>query len=382
MSIEIVRDGNGRVIEATARWRDPSGRQVKKTFNARTSPGRTDYHRQAREYEAEKRAEVTRGGYVDTSNKVTFEAYARQWVEARPYRGSTRENRESQLRTHVEGTRLGRMRLVAVRRSDVQAWITERTKGSETVKAASPSSVRLLLGLVRSVFAAAVDDRLIGHSPASGRFFIPAHEAEPIVPLTVEQVRKIAAEMPEELRAAVLTQATLGLRIGELLGLRVDDEIRFLQREVRITEQLHPRSRTRMPPKTPSAVRTVPLPKTTADVLAAHLAKYPAADGYVFHDEQGRPLQHVRLNRAIAAAAKKAGFPDVRSHDLRHHYASVLIDAGESVVTVAARLGHKDASIVVAVYAHLLPNGEERSRKAIDGAWSAANVPSEAKTGR
>lgn len=382
MSVEVVKQG-GRVVAATARWRGPDGKQHRKTFNARnTPPDKRDYLTRAREWEAQQRAAVTTGTYVDTSNRVTVEAYARQWVEARPYRGSTRANRESQLKTHIDGTRLGRMRLVAVRRSDVQAWITERTKGSETVKAASPSSVRLLLGLVRSVFAAAVDDRLIGHSPASGRFFIPPAEAEPIVPLTVAQVRKLAAEMPEELRAAVLVQATLGLRIGELLALRVDDEVRFLQREVRITEQLHPRTRERMPPKTPSAVRTVPLPATTADVLAAHLAKYPAAGGYVFHDEDGRPLQHVRLNRAITKAAAAAGVPDVRSHDLRHHFASVLIDAGESVVTVAARLGHRDASIVVEVYAHLMPNSEDRTRRAVDGAWSAADVPSAAQTGR
>lgn len=112
------------------------------------------------------------------------------------------------------------------------------------------------------------------------------------------------------------------------------------------------------------------------------MGRGPAVPGYVFHDEDGRPLQHVRLNRAIAKAAAAAGVPHIRSHDLRHHYASVLLDAGESVVTVAARLGHRDASIVVEVYGHMLPNTEDRTRRAVDGAWSATDVPQEAQTGR
>lgn len=62
---------------------------------------------------------------------------------------------------------------------------------------------------------------------------------------------------------------------------------------------------------------------------------------------------------------------DTTSHDLRHHYASVLA-AGESVVAVAERLGHDDASLVLSVYGHLMPDSEDRTRKAVDAAWSPA----------
>ena len=68
------------------------------------------------------------------------------------------------------------------------------------------------------------------------------------------------------------------------------------------------------------------------------------------------------------------------SHDLRHSYASWLLLAGESVVTVAARLGHKDASKVISIYGHLVPGTEDRTRRAIDSAWSALDVPSAVET--
>ena len=70
---------------------------------------------------------------------------------------------------------------------------------------------------------------------------------------------------------------------------------------------------------------------------------------------------------------------------LRHHYASVLLAAGESVVAVAERLGHEDASLVLSTYGHLMPDSDDRTRSAIEAAWDAAraayapNVPQDAQ---
>ena len=52
---------------------------------------------------------------------------------------------------------------------------------------------------------------------------LPRHEKERVVPLTVEEVMRAAEAMPARNRAMVITQAGLGLRIGELLALRVED---------------------------------------------------------------------------------------------------------------------------------------------------------------
>lgn len=59
------------------------------------------------------------------------------------------------------------------------------------------------------------------------------------------------------------------------------------------------------------------------------------------------------------------------THDLRHHFASVLLAAGESVVAVAEWLGHEDATLVLRVYGHLMANSEDRMRKAVDAAWTS-----------
>ena len=89
------------------------------------------------------------------------------------------------------------------------------------------------------------------------------------------------------------------------------------------------------------------------------------------------------FGKAVAklAAAKGSTFPaGTTTHDLRHHYASVLLAAGESVVAVAERLGHENATLVLTTYGHLLPDSEDRTRRAVDDAWRAEPTEDEEAT--
>jgi integrase len=55
-------------------------------------------------------------------------------------------------------------------------------------------------------------------------------------------------------------------------------------------------------------------------------------------------------------------------HACRHYYASVLLDAGESIKAVSEYLGHSDAGSTLRTYTHLMKNSHERTRRAIDTA--------------
>jgi site-specific recombinase XerD len=58
-------------------------------------------------------------------------------------------------------------------------------------------------------------------------------------------------------------------------------------------------------------------------------------------------------------------------HALRHPYASVLLDAGESVKALSGYLGHSDPGFTLRVYTHLLPTSHERTRSAVDSFFGA-----------
>jgi integrase len=184
---------------------------------------------------------------------------------------------------------------------------------------------------------------MIARNPVlpAGRLSLPRHERPRIVPLTVAQVQAWAAAAPPRIRAMIIAQAALGLRISELRALRLAD-VDFLRREVRVEAQLDPAGRYRVPLKSANAARTVPLPTVASEALAGHIAQFPPApDGTVFITAAGRPWSGGGMLRpAYSAAAAAAGLPGgTSSHDLRHHYASVLLAAGESVHAVAERIG-------------------------------------------
>ncbi|MDQ2706848.1 MAG: tyrosine-type recombinase/integrase [Actinomycetota bacterium] len=153
----------------------------------------------------------------------------------------------------------------------------------------------------------------------------------------------------------MFTQAGLGLRLGELLALR-DCDVSILGRTVRIEHQLAEGTRERVEPKTPRSRRTIPLPAMVGEALAEHIREFPPlADGTLFYGRNERPYAHsfyaTKVFKAAVdrlAKAEKSTFPaGTTTHDLRHHYASVLLAAGESVVAVSERLGHDNATMVI-----------------------------------
>lgn len=99
---------------------------------------------------------------------------------------------------------------------------------------------------------------------------------------------------------------------------------------------------------------------------------------YYLVSREHKPLNRNYFNSHIwRPALLAAGVEPSRAngmHALRHFYASVLIDAGESVKAVAEYLGHADPGFTLRVYAHLFPSSEDRARHAVDRTLSAAGV--------
>jgi integrase len=249
---------------------------------------------------------------------------------------------------------------------------------TERSQSLSPGTVRLVVQTLRSIFNAAVQDRLLARNPVT-RLSLPRSEKQRIIPLSVVEVQDLANAMPERCRAMVITQAGLGLGVAELLGLRVQD-VDFLRRTVRVEFQTTPDGKYRVPPKTPRSRRTVPLPEVVGRALAAHIAEFPPTDdGSLFTTANGNLYRHEHYGaRIFAPAVKKAELPaGTTSHALRHQYASVLLAAGESVVAVAERLGHENAALVLKTYGHLMPDSEDRTRRAIDDAWTSDGTQTE-----
>jgi integrase len=336
-----------------ARWVDPDGCECAQTF-----PRKEDAKRHLASVEAAK----LQGAYVDVTSKITVTEKARECAAIRPHRATTAARTKSLIDTHIANTPLGARRLSAVRPSEVQAWVTDRSR------VLSPSTLRLVVSFLRSVFNAAMRDRLVTFNPCVG-LTLPRAEYERIVPLTVEQVAALSSAVQPRCRAMIIAQTGLGLRIAELLALRVQD-VDFLRRTARIEWQLTRDGKDLVDPKTPRSRRTVPLPNVVSEALAEHIRVYPVDSGdFLFTSSRGNPYRQLDyVRRVFNPAVQQTGLAGITSHDLRHHYASVLLAAGESVVAVAERLGDTP-QMALKVYGHIMPDSEDKTRRAIDAAW-------------
>jgi integrase len=95
----------------------------------------------------------------------------------------------------------------------------------------------------------------------------------------------------------------------------------------------------------------------------------------VLTSREATPVNRHYFNAKIwKPALVVAGVPPTRDngcHALRHYYASVLLDGGESIKTVSERLGHADPAFTRRTYTHLLPSSESRTKGIIGTALPA-----------
>ncbi len=345
-----------------ARWRTPDGASRSRTFTRKV-----DAEAWLTRVEGSKLV----GGYVDqAAGRRTFGEYASAWAAAQPHRATTAASVEQILRNHVLPV-FGARPIATIRTSEVQAWAS----GLEL----APSTVVVVYGKVAAIFRAAAEDRVIARSPCTRRIRLPRPDGAEVVPMTAAQVRAIAEHVAPRYRAFVVVLAGTGLRPGEGLGLSVD-RVDFLRRTIRVDRQLltvKGQPPVLSPTKTTSSVRTIPVPQVALDELARHLDEYPTTDidRLIFTNSHGRRIRRADLSHLWRAAVKAAGVPECTPHDLRHYAASVLIDQGANVKAVQRHLGHASAKTTLDTYAHLWPESEEVTRRALAAGLEAVVSP-------
>lgn len=149
----------------------------------------------------------------------------------------------------------------------------------------------------------------------------------------------------DHLRPIVLLALNTGTRRGELFHLRWTD--------VNLkTSWLTIAGRTSKNKQT----RRLPLNREALAVLGSWRKQSAtiSASPYVFPGQSDRPL--TTITKAWRSVRKAAGLRDFHFHDLRHHFASRLVQSGVDLNTVRELLGHADLQMVLR-YAHLAPGG-------------------------
>jgi integrase len=243
-----------------------------------------------------------------------------------------------------------------------------------------------------TVLSHAVEDELL---PANPAFRLGRHigrkgksRASDIEPFTHEEASAFMLAVQEHMPdyyGLFLCALRTGLRLGELLALEWDD-IDFHGGFLNVR-----RSRSAGVEGTPKngKARRVDMSTQLAEELQRLLVARKAqklANGWrtlpakVFCASEGGPLDgdNVRTRVFYEVLKKAKGtVRRVRFHDLRHTFASLLIQNGESLVYVKEQLGHSSIQVTVDIYGHLIPGA---NRQAIDRLDEPAATPADTST--
>lgn len=199
--------------------------------------------------------------------------------------------------------------------------------------------------------------------------------------LPVDQVRTLLATAEgTRFHPLYVVAATLGLRRGELLGLRwCDIDMDDATIHVRQTVQRVGGELVVEGTKTRASSAVVPLPKITRSAILARRRVWAderatAGECWQDHDlvfctQVGTPLEPRALNRDFDKLRLRAGLPGVRLHDLRHTVVSLLLSLGTPPHVVQAIARHADIDVTMTIYAH---TNMDEMRQALDAIeWEA-----------
>ena len=91
----------------------------------------------------------------------------------------------------------------------------------------------------------------------------------------------------------------------------------------------------------------------------------------MFSDADGKPFHQNWIRLRFFKLLKGAGVRQVRFHDLRHSFASLLLQNGESPVYVKDQMGHSSIQVTMDLYGHLIPGGNTQAVDRLDSATPA-----------
>jgi site-specific recombinase XerD len=210
--------------------------------------------------------------------------------------------------------------------------------------------------LMRRMFSMAIEYELIEKNPLS-KFSLFNHDNKVENYLDDEQLGRLMDVLRTDANRPVCNIAILllgtGCRLNEILSAKKSD-ISIANRVLRIAAINAKGKR----------VRSVPLNDASVDIILKQMEDTKGYDYLFINHKTGTKL--TTIMKVWTRLREKAGLPHLRLHDLRHSFASFLVNSGRTLYEVQQILGHSQ-SIVTERYAHL-------STKTLQDAANSASV--------
>lgn len=283
---------------------------------------------------------------------------------------------------HIKKSDIGLSELQSLTSQQLQKFYNDKKEQDY-----NPKTIRHMYVLINSALDKAMQIKLLNEN-VNRQTVIPKKEAYTAKVLSAEEVKKILVNAKEDkLYPIIALEIYTGLRKGEIMALKWEN-ISFDQEELhvegnlcRVVKEINEDGSKCyeykiMEPKTAKSKRVVPLLPGAIEALKMQQAMQ-AQDkemyseiyndqGLVFARCDGTFLSQRAFMDKYHAFLKRYGASDVRFHDLRHTFATLLLEAGEEPKAIQELLGYSTYSTTMDIYAHVTKKGKVNAIKRLD----------------
>lgn len=279
--------------------------------------------------------DIAEGKWFEVSpcNDSTFKEMMNKYLdEYSPKKAYKTYMRDKSLAFHLN-EHFGCLKLTEITPKDIYAYKVKRKR-----EGAAPKTINNELALMGHAYNLAMKEwEWIDSNPVA-KVSKEKVNNEIIRWLTLDEERRLLEASPCWLREIILFALNTGLRQGEIIGLTWD-RVDLLSKTFTILEQKN------------KGKDTLPLNEKAMEILIVRNKSRSIKSNFVFYNKHGNKIVSSNLGRSFRSVVKKAGIEKFRFHDLRHTFATRLIQNGIDIYTVQ-RLGRWKSMQVVMRYAH------------------------------
>lgn len=331
--------------------------------------------------------EIEFGEYI-TKNDILFRDYADTYIElyCRDLSPSTVHSYIGMLKSPTGiNSWFGDVPIQKIDNESIQRYMNYISEDCQK----TPKTCRNVLNLMRIILKKAVIQKYIRSNPTE-YIVLPKRIKPQTHAYSIEEVNILLERSKDNitLQAIIGLGCLAGLRRGEMCALKISsihlsdegNEIVIRESVVKFDQVVY-----RKETKTQNSMRTIPIPDTLADILRRAIKDYKVRKmkyGEAFKDTDGQLLcledggfrdpQSIYKLYYKFIRSQDDSIPKYTLHQLRHTYASIMVNLGVNPKIIQENLGHADLTTTLNVYTHTYTKTKQIEAKRLDDALKMA----------